>query len=128
MVRRKTKGSNFIFEKEEENSLIRRKILYESSVILKLEALTFIAPTVVVHFECCKHMLNNDCKDRRGQKKKKLSNDVSCKICILLYNILAFVLVTDDSGYFIVSKTDTAGGYTVFFSMVWVSSPSLPLC
>lgn len=85
MVRRKTKGSNFIFEKEEENSLIRRKILYESSVILKLEALTFIAPTVVVHFECCKHMLNNDCKDRRGQKKKNYQ--MMCHVKFVFYCI-----------------------------------------
>ena len=33
MVRRKPKGSNYIFEKEEENSLIQRRILYERSAI-----------------------------------------------------------------------------------------------
>lgn len=50
--KREPKGSHFIFEKEEENSLTQRKFLYESSAILKLEALTLIAATVTVHFKC----------------------------------------------------------------------------
>ena len=52
---RRPKGSNYIFEKEEENSLIQSKISCESSVILKLKALTFIAATVVAHVEWLKH-------------------------------------------------------------------------
>ena len=45
------KFKNKIKLKKKEDTLIQREILYKSSAVIKLDALIFIAATVVVHFE-----------------------------------------------------------------------------